>query len=161
MSHRYFPPPKCVGHQCWCITCISLTLHTHTHKRVGFPAFHSCRDCKVTNPQLIPVPILLLGEQGLQHLRRQTHFVFTQPGIWSQNISVVRQCANHYTAEPHTMTNSPHLPWLFSIPLTYYKIKMIQNVYVCVYLVVVYRATAIFVWFCLRICVCVYCWLTF
>ena len=49
--------------------------------RIGFPAFRSCRDCKVTNPRLTAVHILLLGEQGLQRLRRQTHFIFTRQGF--------------------------------------------------------------------------------
>ena len=40
-------------------------IHINTHRRVGFQASRSCRDCKDTNPRLTPIPILL---QGLQHL---------------------------------------------------------------------------------------------
>ena len=46
----------------------------------------ACQDCNVlagtvTKLRLTPVPIVLLGEQRLQRLRRQIHLVFTRPEI--------------------------------------------------------------------------------
>ena len=79
---------------------ITTHTHTHTHRMVEFSAFRSCQDCKVTNPRLIPIPILLLGEQGLQHLRRNP-FCLHPPGIRTQNISVVSRACQllHHWAE--------------------------------------------------------------
>ena len=61
------------------ITHTATHTHTHTHEgRISCSCWdYKGLDYKVTNPRLTPVPILLLGEQRFQRLRRQTHFVFT------------------------------------------------------------------------------------
>ena len=72
--------------------------YVNTHRKIGFPAFQFCRDCKVTNPRLTSVPILLLGE----HLRRRTHFCLHPPGIRTPNISVVSRLPSVLTITgPH------------------------------------------------------------
>ena len=67
------------------ITHTTPRTQTHTHRRVGFPAFHSCPDCKV--PRLTPVPILLLiGEQwdsNPEHLGCEPSVLTMIPPGWA------------------------------------------------------------------------------